>query len=95
MADSLALEALSLSESSTCIAIDVECAATGKGHNDRAPCRIAAVDENEETILNVVVKVDDMFSPMTKITGLTREDIAGGVGSRRRIGFTRFHCPPS
>jgi len=72
------LAALSLSPK--ILALDVECAATGPGHNDRAPCRIAVVNDELETIFDVVVKVEpECFSPMTAITGLTRDEIARGV----------------
>ena len=37
------------------VSIDVECAATGRGHNDRAPCRIAAVDGEGRGIFNRAV----------------------------------------
>ena len=52
---------------------------SGKGHNDRAPCSIAAVNEKGDTILSLVVKCTDIYSPLTQITGLTREDIAAGA----------------
>ena len=62
---------------------------TGKGHNDRAPCSIAAVNEKGDTILSLVVKCADIYSPLTQITGLTREDIAAGV----RAGVFAGHDP--
>lgn len=79
-----ALEKLSLNDAVQYLAVDVECAATGKGHNDRAPCSIAAVDKRGRTVFFRTVKVDEevLFSPMTKITGLTREEIAEGVSAR-------------
>ena len=52
---------------------------SGKGHNDRAPCSIAAVNEKGDTILSLVVKCTDIYSPLTQITGLTRDDIAAGA----------------
>ena len=60
------------------ISIDVEAAATGKGHNDRAPCYIAVVNDKEDCLLNVVVQVPNMFSPLTAITGLTKAEIDAG-----------------
>ncbi|CAE7213249.1 REX4 [Symbiodinium sp. CCMP2456] len=60
------------------VALDVECAATGRGHNDRAPCRVAVVDFHGGTLLDELVAVPGMVSPLTAITGLTTEQIEGG-----------------
>lgn len=67
------------SPSPTYISIDVEAAATGYGHSDREPCWIAVVDEAGTELLNIVVDVPQMVSPMTSITGLTTEQIRAGT----------------
>ena len=57
----------------TYISVDVEAAATGYGHSDREPCWIAVVDVHGTELLNIVVDVPQLVSPMTSITGLTTE----------------------
>ena len=59
----------------TIVSLDVECAATGRGHNDRAPCRISIVNEKCAVLLDISVRVPNVFSPLTPITGMTRSDI--------------------
>eukprot|EP00455_Lapot_gusevi_P027790 TRINITY_DN2951_c0_g1_i1.p1 TRINITY_DN2951_c0_g1~~TRINITY_DN2951_c0_g1_i1.p1 ORF type:complete len:219 (+),score=4.98 TRINITY_DN2951_c0_g1_i1:74-730(+) len=76
------------------IAVDVECAASGRGHNDRVPCWVAAVDENYNTLLDIVIKCDNVFSPMTSITGLTLEEINNGVPLDEAIDRLRSICGP-
>lgn len=62
------------------LSVDVECVATGLGHNDRAPCRIAAVDEAEAVLLDVIIRVPgDIVSTLEPITGLNETAIQGGV----------------
>lgn len=63
----------------TYISIDVEAAATGYGHSDREPCWIAVVDVQGTELLNIVVDVPQLVSPMTSITGLTTEQIRAGI----------------
>ena len=58
---------------------DVECAATGIGHNDRSPCRIAVVDGNGRTLYDKAICTKNLYDPLTKLTGMTREEIASGV----------------
>lgn len=60
------------------LSIDVEAAATGKGHSDRAPCHIAVVDGKCRTLTKLVVKVPNLYSPQTPVTGLTKVDIDRG-----------------
>lgn len=57
------------------ISIDVECIASGPGHNDRVPCWVAAVDETGSVLLNAKISVDpnSIFSTLTHITGVTSE----------------------
>lgn len=65
-------------EQSRYVSIDVECVATGAGHNDRAPCSVAIVTADERTLL------DERFLPeaavksfLTQLTGIRAEDFAG------------------
>ncbi len=60
------------------VSIDVECVATGSGHNDHAPCSVSAVDYDGNTIYQGMIYVDNIFSPLTVITGLTVEDVKKG-----------------
>lgn len=60
--------------------IDVECVATGTGHNDRAVGSIAVVDMHENVVLNVVVKPNvPVVSCLTALTGLQPHQINAGV----------------
>ena len=47
--------------------IDVECAATGFRHDDRAPCRCAIVSWNGQTLLDVAIQVPGLVSPLTYV----------------------------
>ena len=58
-----------------CVALDIECAATGKGHNDLQPCWVVVVNEKLEEILNIKVRVPRLYSPMTEFTGMTKFEI--------------------
>lgn len=63
------------------VALDVEAVATGPGHNDRAPCRVSAVNEDGAVLLDRIINVDSMYDPVTEISGLTEEDIRGSPWS--------------
>jgi len=76
------------------MSVDVECAATGRGHNDRAPCRIGLVNEREEVLFDTIVRVPNCFSPLTQITGLTREMIAQGIEIERALYELRKFLGP-
>ena len=53
-------------------ALDVECVATGKTHNDRAVAQIGLVDAYGRCVLNVYVKPKkEVVSYLTPLTGLT------------------------
>jgi len=52
------------------VSIDVECAATGHGHFDSAPCRIAMVDFFGSVIFDQIANVPDLQDPLTEFTGL-------------------------
>jgi len=54
--------------------LDVECCATGPGHNDRAVCQIGLVDEFERVVTNILVLPGDdveVKSYLTALTGIT------------------------
>lgn len=52
------------------VSIDVECAATGHGHFDSAPCRIAMVDFFGSVLFDEVCNVPDLMDPLSEFTGL-------------------------
>ncbi|GCA65256.1 hypothetical protein KIPB_016687, partial [Kipferlia bialata] len=49
----------------TYLALDVECVASGYGHNDRTPCWVAIVDLQGTVLLDKKIRVTEMVSPMT------------------------------
>ena len=57
------------------VCIDVECAATGYGHFDSSPCRIALVNFFGEIIFDEICDVPNIIDPLTEFTGLTLWDI--------------------
>jgi len=58
------------------MSVDVECVATGYGHNDHSVCRIAVVDEDERVLLNEYVKPEGRIaSYLTLITGVREGDL--------------------
>ena len=61
------------------IALDVECVATGRRHDDRDVCLVAIVDENEKVILERKVKPEKpVVSYLTPLTGVQRGDLDDG-----------------
>lgn len=56
--------------------IDVECVATGTGHNDRAPGEIAAVDAKGNAVFHRYVETPGMVSYLTELTGLSEDKMA-------------------
>ena len=61
------------------IALDVECVATGKRHDDRDVCLVAVVDANEDVILKRKVKPEkNIVSYFTPLTGLRQGDLDDG-----------------
>jgi DNA polymerase III epsilon subunit-like protein len=62
--------------------VDVECVATGPGHNDRSPGEIALVDEKGRAVFHRYVAVDvPVVSYLTELTGLTAAKIAAAKDS--------------
>ena len=62
------------------IALDVECVATGRRHDDRDVCLVAVVDANEKVILKRKVKPEKpIVSYLTPLTGLQRGDLDDGM----------------
>lgn len=60
------------------VSIDVECVATGPGHNDRAPCSVAIVDLDETELLNAFFRPTiPIFSYLTELTGIQESDLVG------------------
>lgn len=62
------------------ISIDVECVATGKGHNDRAAASVAMVDERGEVLLNLKIKqTTPILDYLTDYSGLTEQDFENAL----------------
>ena len=57
------------------VSIDVECAATGHGHFDSAPCRIAMVDFFGNVLYDQVCSVPNLKDPLSEFTGLSKWQI--------------------
>lgn len=74
--------------------IDVECAATGWRHDDRAPCRCAVVSWNGKTLLDVAIQVPGLVSPLTSVTGMTAEQIYYGYQLEAVREMVREICGP-
>ena len=67
------------SDSKRYIALDVECVATGRRHDDRDVCLVAVVDADEEVILKRKVKPEKaIVSYLTPLTGVQRGDLDDG-----------------
>lgn len=73
------------------VAVDVECAATGAARNNRSPCRIAAVGEDEEELIDVVVRVPGLSDPLTALTGLSSREIQEGMSLDSALAMLRPH----
>ena len=81
----------------THFSIDVECVATGVGHNARSVAQIALVDQFERCLLNVFVKPPDgvtVHSYLTPLTGLSKELIdTHGVSLHEAVTRLRLTLP--
>eukprot|EP00042_Codosiga_hollandica_P003990 m.13777 g.13777 ORF g.13777 m.13777 type:complete len:221 (+) comp20605_c0_seq1:124-786(+) len=74
--------------------IDVECVATGTGHNDRDVAQIALVDSSLRVLLNLYVRpVKPVVSYITALTGITAEMLAGGVPLDQAIAMVKRALP--
>jgi len=65
--------------------LDVECAAIGRGHDDLSPCRISLVNDKCEVLLDVVINTDNLYSPLTPLTGLTANDLRKGISLEKGL----------
>ena len=77
------------------VSIDVEAAATGRGHNDRAPCRVAIVDRLERTLYHTIIQVPNLYSPLTELTGLTANEIRRGCTLDQALRDVRSFLGPN
>mmetsp|Transcript_2052 Transcript_2052/g.4190 ORF Transcript_2052/g.4190 Transcript_2052/m.4190 type:complete len:247 (-) Transcript_2052:224-964(-) len=79
--------------------IDVECVATGTGHNARCVAQISLVDQACGCVLNLYVKPPAgavVASYLTPLTGITAETLAQfGLDLTHALGLLRQHLPPS
>jgi len=76
--------------------VDVECVATGPGHNDRALGHVSVVDQHGAVVLNLYVRPSvAVASYLPAITGLSERECAAGVSEEEvREAFKRV-IPPS
>merc|ERR1712154_516462 len=72
------------------VSIDVECAATGYGHFDSAPCRIAMVDFYGNILFDRIANVPNLVDPLFEFTGLTKWDIQNKGESLSNV-LAEFH----
>jgi RNA exonuclease 4 len=56
------------------VALDVECVATGSGHSERIPATVALVSKDGRTLQDDAILVDNVYSYLTPLTGLSRDD---------------------
>jgi hypothetical protein len=75
------LAATPIPDVETFISIDVEAAAIGKTHayKDRVPCWVVVVDAKGKELLNLIIDVPNLVSPLTQVTGLTADEIHAGI----------------
>jgi len=71
------------------VSIDVESAATGHGHFDLAPCRIAMVDFFGNVLFDQIANVPDLMDPLTEFTGLRVDQILEAEPLQKVL--QRFH----
>jgi len=72
------------------VSIDVESAATGHGHFDLAPCRIAMVDFFGNVLFDQIANVPDLMDPLTEFTGLRADQIVEAEPLEKVLH--RFHA---
>jgi RNA exonuclease 4 len=77
-----------------CFAIDVECVATGPGHNARAVAHVALVNQWCQVVLNVYIKPKEkVFSYLTDLTGLTEQSVSKGVSLEQATKMIKSVLP--
>lgn len=52
------------------MSVDVECVATGTGHNDRSPAWIALIDANLNEVFNEKIFVGNVYDCLTYVSGI-------------------------
>jgi len=74
--------------------VDVECVATGSGHNDRTMAHVSIVSAHGQVILNVYIKPDvPVFSYLTALTGLTEAQVSAGMSKEEALALLRQRLP--
>ena len=67
--------ATTLRTSQRFVALDVECVATGLGHNARSPCSVSIVGSDESIMLQLMIRSSlPVVSYLTPVTGFTAAD---------------------
>jgi DNA polymerase III epsilon subunit-like protein len=58
------------------LSVDVECVATGYGHDNRSPCSVAIVDDKCQIIFSSLIKpIEKVVSDLYVSTGLRIKDL--------------------
>jgi DNA polymerase III epsilon subunit-like protein len=74
--------------------VDVECVATGTGHNDRALAHVAVVDQHSQIVLNLYIKpTKPVVSYLPALTGLSEQDLVNGVTEEEALAVFRATIP--
>ena len=74
------------------VALNVRCAATGRGHGDRAVCRIVAVGEDGKMLFDRAIKVPKLYHSMSAMSGLTAAMIQKGMDFEAALKDLRNCC---
>jgi DNA polymerase III epsilon subunit-like protein len=73
------------------LSIDVECVATSRTHDGRAPCSVAVVDEKCQIIFSSLIKPKDkVVSDLFPLTGLRIKDLEGAPSLEEVLEKVRF-----
>jgi hypothetical protein len=81
-------------ESAPIYSLDIECVATGLGHNDRAMGHVAVVDQFLNIVLNIYVKpARPVASYLPNLTGLSAAEVEGGVTDAEALAIFRATIP--
>lgn len=76
------------------MSVDVECVATGPGHNDRAPSWVALVDETGARVFNSFIAVSEVFNYLTPVTGHKPGDLDGARSFDEVMQELKTHLGP-